>query len=614
VEQRGAQEVKIDSTSNIHRRYRHLFTLPARNRTLVYASTIVAVLAFLSRFGIGYSAIDIVAFIVGSEILLLSSIEIDRLVLKGRNKIATYRRLASLTIASNGFWLALGILGFAINFLAHDSIKFLSLLILGAMFAVSFRALILGSLFYEKPWQAIPLSFVQPVLLFIAIGFQFRILTAHFFMQDPDPIAALIGGFIAILGIEFYMSSINKIKISIYRPLELLRAFLNAWAVEDATSLERFLDATSKEVSIESRMLEITTSSSSVSSPDGRTATIILPGVHPGPFYPIGSSNIPGDIFSHTKTASSFPMIVHSMSDHGLNLSSKVQVERYIKDLQNRKEILDRGKTMSLPVTKIIGKATVNGLALGSTVLITITQAPHGMEDFPTWVSESIESYSSKVNFKNSLTIDTHNSEGEKPSDAECADAVSAADSAVDQLSTLKQSPFKVGIAHSSELNTWIERDVGPAGIGLVVFETGSSNARFSIAIVDSNNSLRGFREKVISEFEKKTQSRILEICTSDTHVTAAKTSDAKGYLALGDVVQEDKFASLLADLYHKASDNMSEGSFSSYLIKSNVKTIGSAVLDDFSGLLDSASSEAKYGARILGGIVLAITVIVALL
>lgn len=610
--EQSAQQVKIDSTSNIHRRYRHLFTLPARNRTLVYASSIVVVLTFLSRFGLGYSAIDIVAFIIGSEILLLSSIEIDRLVLMGRNKIATYRRLASLTIASNAFWLALGFVGFAINFLTRDSVKFLSLLILGAMFAVSFRALILGSLFYEKPWQAIPLSFVQPVLLSITIGSQYRILTAQFFVRNPDPIAALIGGLVAILGIELYMSSINKIKISIYRPLELLRAFLNAWAVEDATSLERFLDATSKEVSIESRMLEITTSSS---ASNGRTATIILPGVHPGPFYPIGSSNIPGDIFSRLKTAKSFPMIVHSMSDHGLNLSSKVQVERYIKDLQNRKEILDRGETMSPPAAKIVGKATVNGLALGSTALITITQAPHGMEDFPVSVSESIEAYSSKADFKNTIAIDTHNSEGEKPSDAECSDAVSAAESVIDQLSSAKQSCFRVGMAHSSELNTWIERDIGPAGIGLVVFETGSSNNnRFSIAIIDSNNSLRGFREKVIPDYEKRTQSKILEICTSDTHVTAAKTSDAKGYLALGDVITEEKFSSLLVDLYRKASENMSEGSFSSYLIRSNVKTIGSAVLDDFSGLLDSASSEAKYGARILGGIVLAITVIVALI
>jgi putative membrane protein len=477
---------------------------------------------------------------------------------------------------------------------------------LGATFAIAFRALILGSLFYEKPWQAIPLSIVQPLFLFVSVGFQFRILTAHFFMANPDPIAAIIGGFVAILGIELYMSSINKIKISIYRPLELLRAFLNAWAVEDATSLERFLDATSKEVYIESRMLEITSSS-------GRTTSIVLPGVHPGPFYPIGSSNIPGDIFTHLKSDKSFPMIVHSMSDHGLNLSSKIQVEKYVKDLQNRKEILDQGDTMTLPVTKNIGKATVNGLAFGSTALITITQAPHGMEDFPVKVREAIESYSAGKGFKNTLAIDTHNSEGEKPNDAECSDAVTASDGTIDQLISSKQAAFSVGIAHSSELGTWIERDIGPAGIGIIVFEADSS-PRFSLVIVDSNNSLKGFREKVISDYENETQSKILELCTSDTHVTAAKTSDAKGYLALGDAISEEKFTSVLVDLYRKATEDMGKGTFLSYLIRSNVKTIGSAVLDDFSGLLDSASSEAKYGARILGGIVLAITVIIALI
>jgi putative membrane protein len=599
------EEKRKDSTTNIHRRYRHLFRLPARNRSIAYGSAIVLIATLVSRLSLGYSATEIGLFLLMAEFLLLLGIEIDTQVLKRHNKVATFRRLGSLTIITDSIWLVLVLVGFAIELFTHSSTSLISFVILGALFATSFRALILGSVFYERPVQGIPLAFLQPLLLFIPIGFQFRILTLSFFMGNPDPIAAVIGGLIAVVGIELYMLSINKIKISVYRPFELLQAFLDAWAAEDSTNLERFLDATSKELTIESRMLTI-------SSLQQKKAIIVLPGVHPGPFYPIGSSNIPADIFTGLKTEYIVPMIVHSMSDHGLNLPSKSQVERYVLELKNQNESLDSGVTMTSPVSKTLGKATVTGLAFGSTVLVTITQAPYGMEDFPAQVRQQIEDYAGRKNFKNVLVIDTHNSEGEKPSEKECSDAINAARIVIDELSGLKQFQFNAGLTHSSELNEKLEQDIGPAGIGLILLEV--AGERFSLVTVDSNNSVLGYREKVFDEFRKLTQSRILELCTSDTHVTAAKTSDAKGYLALGDVTGHQRFSQILEKLYWKASANIGKGSFSSSIVRGKVKTIGSDVLDDFSGLLDSTTSEAKNGARILGTIVLVISIIVALI
>ena len=597
-----SSEKRVDSTSNIRRRYKHLFRLPARNRTLVYASVVVTLIALISRAGLATPIVRLATYVVSAEILLLLSIEIDRQVLKGRNRVATYRRLASLTIISNGFWLALTILGYVVLLLTKDESRLLSIVILGAFFAISFRALIFGSLFYDRPWQGIPLSFLQPGLLFIPVAFGFRILTIGFFMASLDPLAAIIGGFIALAGIEIYMTQINKLKISLFRPLELLQAFMNAWAAEDVTNLERFLEATSKEVTLQSEILSISSKT--------KRATIIVPGVHPGPFYPIGSSNISADIFSRLKSKQDFPIIVHSMSDHERNLPSRNQVERYIKSLKDSNLLKDSGSTMSEPVVKTRGKATVAGIFFGSTLLTTITQAPHGMEDFPSTVHKKIEAYASDL--KNSLVVDSHNSEGEKPNEAECEDAILAAQGVIDELRMAKQSPFEVGIAHSSEIDARLLQDIGPAGVSLILFKV--NNNTFSLVVSDSNNSVLGFREKVFSRFEATTNSKILELCTSDTHVTAAKTSDAKGYLALGDVTSSESFADLLGSLYKNALMDLANGSFSSHKVQSQVKTIGSEVLDDFSGLLDSASTEAKNGAQALGAIVFIITIIVALI
>jgi predicted neutral ceramidase superfamily lipid hydrolase len=122
------------------------------------------------------------------------------------------------------------------------------------------------------------------------------------------------------------------------------------------------------------------------------------------------------------------------------------------------------------------------------------------------------------------------------------------------------------------------------------------------------------FREKVIELFEKENDSKILELCTSDTHVTAAKTLDAKGYLALGDAVSPEKIASALGELYKIAKSRLGQGNFSSLVVRSRVKTIGSEVLTNFSGLLDAASSVAKNGARILALVAIVLTATVALL
>jgi putative membrane protein len=606
---------KKDSTSNLRRRYRHLFRLPARNRTIAYASAIALGVTAISRLGLSTPYQLIALYLVLTEVLLLVSVEIDRRVLHAR-KVATFRRLASLSILSNAFWLVLSIVGLVVSLITHDVTRLFSLVILGFFFAVGFRALIIGSLFYPKPRDALPLAFVQPILLFGPAAFSPRTFGIRFFTRSIDPATAIIGGIVALIAIEFYIASIDKIKVGTYKPFDLLQAFLNAWAAEDATNLERILETTSRETKVSSQILELEVASQSASSENRFGATIVVPGIHPGPFYPIGSSNIPADIFRGLGASNNFPMTVHSMSDHDLNLSSKKQVERYVKSLKQDRRLMDAGSTMSEPVVVKQGKATVNAIAFGKSALLTVTQAPYGMEDFPSEVRREIENYSlSQAGFSNVLVVDTHNSEGEKPNETECEDAVSAAKRALNQLAKANQAEFEAGISHSSELDEKMEQDIGPAGIGFILFQRkGEVQNKFSLVIVDANNAVIGFREKALELFESKRNSKIIEISTSDTHVTAAKTSEAKGYLALGDVITPEKFVSILVSLQDRAEGKIAPCRYSSYVVDSEVKTIGGEVLSNFSGLVDSASSGAKNGAQILGAIAFLITIIVAIL
>ncbi|MDA4130986.1 MAG: DUF2070 family protein, partial [Thaumarchaeota archaeon] len=199
-----------------------------------------------------------------------------------------------------------------------------------------------------------------------------------------------------------------------------------------------------------------------------------------------------------------------------------------------------------------------------------------------------------------------------KPNGEETENIIKVASELIAELSSAKQQSFKVGFAHSSEIGSKLPNDVGPAGIGLLYFDL-SNTSRFCFLVVDANNAKLGFREKILEEFLAKTEVRILEICTSDTHVTAARTFEAKGYLALGDRMSHEDFVSVLLLLFEKARSRSSVGQFSTLATISQVKTIGGEVMDDFSGLLDETSLIAKRGAAALALVAVVVTTLVAI-
>lgn len=543
-----------------------------------------------------------IAVAIVAEITLLLTIEIDRQLLKRKSGVATYRRLSAIAIISNSIWAALGLLGLLASSVTHDEGRFIVLIILGLFFALSLRAFVFGSVFYGNIISALPLSFVQPVLLAVAITFPWSPLPS----RELQLTAGCLAGLVYVIAIEAYLHSINNSSPDgDIKPFQLLQAFLSAWTLEDPTRIEEILERESKATKVETSLLKIKGNSNEPS------ALIVVPGIHPGPFYPVGSSNLPGDIYSRLRSSESIPLTVHSISDHELNLPSRAEVEGYAKSLEQTK-LTDEGRSMTLPVVKRQGKATVTGFAFGSICVIALTQAPYGMEDFPIGVREEIDQFAAGNGFKQVLVIDTHNSEGTKPNESECIDAVGAAKAVIEELAKSKQKEFKVGFVHSSEIKTLISADIGPAGVGLLYFDLGETT--FCFVIVDANNSKIGFREEVLQKFERSTGKKILEMCTSDTHVTAAKTTTAKGYLALGDVIPTDDFAAMLVSLFGAAKSRLALGSFSASSVASDVKTIGSEMLEDFSGLTDSTLSAAKRGAKLLAVLGVALIIIVAII
>ena len=93
---------------------------------------------------------------------------------------------------------------------------------------------------------------------------------------------------------------------------------------------------------------------------------MILPDLHLGPFHQVGGSDIPHKIY---KTMNSSAMVLHSISDHSLNLPSQQDVQYYLQEL-SKSQVSTKGVTCTEPVTAQINKAHVVGIRLDDTALL----------------------------------------------------------------------------------------------------------------------------------------------------------------------------------------------------------------------------------------------------
>ncbi|MFB5620564.1 MAG: DUF2070 family protein, partial [Nitrosopumilus sp.] len=212
---------------------------------------------------------------------------------------------------------------------------------------------------------------------------------------------------------------------------------------------------------------KVSTSQIKFSTHDGQKEfRIVLPGIHPGPYHPVGGSNIPYLIY---KNLSSSAMIMHSISDHALNLPSRNEVERYLKNLEKSK-VKEEGMKCTEPVTVQINKARVIGLLFENNPLLFLSLSPHGMEDLPSYIMTEIVQYAKNRNYTRTMIVDCHNAMGEEISKEDGEDMLKAAKSCLDSLITKDSFPIEFGYANTDEMDVWTE-DLGMGGLGIICFK-----------------------------------------------------------------------------------------------------------------------------------------------
>jgi putative membrane protein len=570
-----------DSVSNIHKRWTITRLNPSTYKisvSITIASVaLIVTLSFLYGFyGMerNYFVLLVYGIIAGTALSLL-----DYLSLRGTptNKISKMYHMAAFGYLLWGVVLAAGIGFDSLSGYKSDSNVYL---LEGMLVVVGFRISILTSVIGARRVRAILVSFIGPVL-FLLILLSPSVFYG-FVVEYTN--ALLIGSFFVIWAVIWSIMADKAGRPHVLSTFNLLQAFLSAWTEQKGDRMEEIVESRAEEKDVKSYVLQFYPNPSNQAE-----ISIVLPGVHPGPFKPIGGSNLPYELL---RIFSSRALVVHSASDHSFNIPSKNELEKYLNSFSTP-IVSDEGSTCTEPVQIQTADFIATAIAFGRVCLIILSTRSLGMEDIPPEVTSNIHKHAATLGFSKILTVDSHNVMGGPLSADDQRDMIECARKALDKIKNAEQYQFGVGFSAKYHFGNEIRKhkeDLGQGGLGVIALEV--TNKKYAIGWADSNNMESQVRSNVLSAL--KTQDiNMIEICTSDTHSTSGKRT-RHGYYSLGSITSMEEIVEHYRQLTTESFAKIRQCHFRLMSVESNVKLMGKGQFDDYSRSLDRSMNLTK--------------------
>jgi putative membrane protein len=566
-----------DSVSNIHRRWSLTRLNPSSYRfsflVSILSTTIIIVICHFYLLKTDW-------FIFLSHLLLgltttTGANFLDFFLLRGtpNNKIT---KIYHVSAFANLLWVLTILLGIASDILLSKNEITTNYIVEGMFLAIGLRIGIFTSVFGATISKAITVSFISPLLfLFAFLPFTF------YFEALTTPIALGFGSSLLLLGIIWTISADRAGRPRIESTFRVLQAFLAAWTENKAENMEKITESRAHIETVMTYILKFKTMNSN-------EIFMILPDLHPGPFHPIGGSNLPYLLYMlFSKNA----MVMHSISDHSLNIPSKKEVNKYVKTLSDSRQS-EVGAVCTDPIQIKMGKCTVTGIAFGHSAIVFLSMAPIGMDDVPEHIRTALEHYSADIGFHNILIVDTHNAMGEFLNRQDSNIMISAAKHCLNELRHARQHKFKIGFSSSAELSYNIEsmQDLGQSGLSSLLLLV--EEKAYFIGWADSNNMNNGLRDYIISRLNNN-RINMLEICTSDTHSTSGKRN-RQGYYTFGNISKPDQVANIYLQLSRKSIEKASPSTYELLSSRSAIKVMGKNQFKDYSIALEKSMNLTK--------------------
>ncbi len=566
-----------DDVSNIHRRWSITRINPSSSKTsyAIWIGCAIIIVVVSQLYNLQAGILDLALYLPLSILFLVSSHFLDYIALRG-TPVRKFSKIAHVSAFANVFWSLTVLLGIAADFVFSKSPS-IDYIIAGMLLAVGFRIGLFISVFGASTSRAILVSFIQPAIFFFAFippSLYYSVIT-----QSYGGFA--FGAVLLSIGIVWTVIADRAGRPAVKSTFGLLRAFLVAWSENRVDMIEELIEAKAHENLITTKVIRFLFLGNN-------QAAIVLPEVHPGPFSMVGGSNLPYVLYEKFSRRA---LIMHSVSDHSLNIPSKKEVEKYVKDL-GQMITKEKGATCSEPVQMRINNSTSTGIAFGNTAIVMLSLAPTGMEDIPRTVSSEIESFGATIGFSDILVVDCHNAMGRHLDDSDRKDLLASAKQCLHQLKNKPQKHFKVGFASLDDVDDRMDRtdELGQGGLAVLVLAIDNKN--YAIGWADSNNMENTARDYIVSKINGNATT-MLEVCSSDTHSTSGKRT-REGYFALGTTTNLDKIATAYLHLCAKAAERAGKSSFELAYAQSAIKVMGKKQFEDYSSALDRSVNVTK--------------------
>jgi len=557
--------------SKIHKRY----SLTLLNPSSFYHSLIISIIIASVLVTLTVSVYLESEDIVFRLLAVLGTLLVTQIIDSRFTRNKEYSKALHMSLFGNSLWLLTAVSGLLASLvISREEIPFLFITV-GMFLFASFRIGIFTTVLGANIRKAWLVCFLQPMAMFLAlvpIDMWIPVLTNYQ--------AIAYGTTFLILASSWSILTDRAGMPGVKSTHKLIQAYLSSLSKNNPSEVENILTERAKVSKVSTSQIRFHTKNAN------REFRLVLPDIHPGPFHPVGGSNIPYLIY---KNLGSSAMVLHSVSNHSLNLPSQTEVSQYLESL-SKYSVAQEGLNCTEPVTVQINNARCVGLLFGKTALLFLSLSPHGMEDLPLHVKSEIEQFSKNRNFGQVLIVDCHNAMGEEISQNNSEDLLAASKSCLDTLMTKETYPLEFGYANSKDMDIKAP-DLALGGIGILCLRT--NNKKYFLGWADANNMENGVREAVVNHFSKNGYD-LIEICTSDTHYTTQGVRNRNGYYQFGLVTKPQDMANWYLEIAKESEKNIEPASFEILENEANVKVMGPTIFRDYSRAVDKTMNLTK--------------------
>ena len=508
--------------------------------------------------------------------ILSATIVSSVLLLTDHRTIADFRRTSAILLTGDVLWIILVACGVVFFRVTGSPGALNNAFVFGAFASAGLEFLVINGVFTERTWLAVALAAIHPAATLVIL--RFAELSLEF---NPLPV---LFGVLTYAMIAAFVLLLKKRKTSKgHSALSLFRAFVKTWAGGEATDLECIIADHSEEAQVNTKVVRFQTQAGDV--------FLVLPGVHPGPFHPVGSYDLPG-VISRAFKEQGRVMTFHKPGGHEMNLATREETDRYAAEMSEFASTippLSMEANIRGPIHARIGKANVGATAFSTDMILTVSFAPMGSDDLNAEVETELSRPASAAGFE-ALVVDAHNSLEDHQESIDLADP--GWRQLFERMKLVEVTPFRVGYAHSGEFGFGAREDLTENGIGLIMFET--PRGKSVLVLADANNAVPSLRAET-AEVLSPLGYELMEFCTSDSHNLAARgLTVSRGYKALGEATPIESLAKLVADIAKLAETRLSEGNYGSGRLTSTVRVFGAKALEEFAAVTQSSSELAR--------------------